>query len=319
MNITTEFLKHSIVVAESVEADAIIVYADVFSSLEQLDGFLKSSGSIPIFLAARGGIDQADSAARTEAARSANTIRVPGIRLTRLGQIKIAVLVGFSKGLFARGDRLVCLSGIAGNGVLDTLVIMEVGDEFEMFAATGTVEITRHLNPEVFERVLDIATTLGYEGREGKPVGTSFIIGDTERVMTLARQMVLNPFKGYPEDERNILDPALEETIKEFAAIDGAFLIHGNGRIETAGVYLMPETTGELLPRGLGTRHQAAAGITAQTEAIAITISESTGSVTVFRKGKILIELERPRPIGSWSAQEGWAFPGLREPVSPKP
>jgi len=307
MNFTSEILHHAAAMAKSIEADALIVYADVFSSLRDIDSFLDETAGFPVYLAARGESHEGSEATR------ANIIRVPGIRLTRLGQIKMAVLLGFSRGHFVKGNRLVCLSGIAGSGRLDTLVIMEVGDEFEMFAATGTPEVASNINPEVFERVLDIATTLGYEGREGKAVGTTFVIGDVNRVLEFSHQMVLNPFRGYPEEERNILDPALEETVKEFAAIDGAFVIHPDGQIEAAGIYLKPETGSEALPRGLGTRHQSAAGITAISSAIAITVSESTGTVTVFRDGKILIELERPRPIGPWTPQEAQAFPGLRE------
>jgi diadenylate cyclase len=298
-------LKHAAELAKSIEARAILVYGDVFTDAAVWCRFVDGAGAIPVILATRKG--EAEGLSDTS-----RVIRVPGIRLTRMGQVKVAVLLGLSQGLFQRGDCLVCLSGIAGSGVVDTMVIMGVGEGFEMFAATGTTEVAEHVNPEVFERVLDLAASLGYEGRQGKPVGTTFVIGDSERVLGLSRQMVLNPFKGYAEEERNILDPTLEETVKEFAAIDGAFVIRGDGHVEAAGVYLKPEASGEILPRGLGTRHESAADITAATDAVAITVSESTGTVTVFWGGKILIELERPRPIGPWTPQEGRSFPGLR-------
>ncbi len=306
MDVTRDILHYSTQMARKIKARAVVVYADVFHGPEALSSFLDAAGDVPIVVATRG--DPVPSSLPGDV----EVIRVPGIRLTRLGQIKIAVLLGFSRGLFHQGDRLICLTGIAGSGVLDTIVFMEVGEEFEMFAASGAEEISEHVNPEVFERVLDIAVSLGYTGREGKPVGTTFVIGDTDNVLARSVQMVLNPFKGYPEEERNILDPALEETVKEFAAIDGAFVIRGDGLIEAAGVYLRPETGGETLPRGLGTRHNSAAGITAVTRAVAVTVSESTGTVTVFRDGKILIEVERPRPIGEWGAREERLFPGLR-------
>lgn len=292
MNLTERILHHSTALAKSIRATGIVVYLDVFPNRESLFDFIKNSDLIPVIGAAREPWDSGSS-------EGIFVIRVPGIRLTRLGQIKIAVLIGFSKGYFKKGDRLVCLSGIAGSGMLDTIVIMEVGEEFEMFSASGAIEIASHVNPEVFERVLDIATSLGYEGRERKPVGTTFVIGDVENVLANSRPMILNPFKGYPAEERNVLDPTLEETIKEFAAIDGAFVIGGDGLVEAAGVYLVSDMDGQILPRGLGSRHNAAAGITKITRAVAITVSESTGTVTVFRDGKILVELERPRPIGS--------------------
>ena len=47
-------------------------------------------------------------------------------------------------------------------------------------------------------------------------------------------------------------------------------------------------------PKGLGSRHIAAAGITGATNAIAMVISESTGAVRVFKKGKVFVSIEKP-------------------------
>jgi len=106
--------------------------------------------------------------------------------------------------------------------------------------------------------------------------------------------MILNPFHGYPPAQRDILDDALLETLREYAILDGAFLIRGDGQIETAGVYLRPAVPGEPLPLGLGARHATAAGITATAECLAVTISESTGTVRVWRSGRIVTEIKRP-------------------------
>jgi diadenylate cyclase len=106
---------------------------------------------------------------------------------------------------------------------------------------------------------------------------------------------VINPFHGYPENERNIVDPRLEETIKEFSAIDGAFVIRGDGVILAAGRYLAPGSKlDDQLPQGLGTRHQAAAGITAITRAIALCISQSTGTVSIFKEGRLITDIQKP-------------------------
>jgi DNA integrity scanning protein DisA with diadenylate cyclase activity len=148
------------------------------------------------------------------------------------------------------------------------------------------------LRPEVLERVIGIAGSLAAEGREGKPVGTIFVVGDTDRVQKSCRPMVINPFYGYREDDRNILDPFMEETVKEFSSIDGAFVIRGDGVIMSAGSYLLPNIPGQELPSGYGARHEAAAGITATTDAIAIVISESTRQVSVFRKGAMITALD---------------------------
>jgi len=107
---------------------------------------------------------------------------------------------------------------------------------------------------------------------------------------------VLNPFKGYTPSERNILDYSLEETIKELATLDGAFIVRGDGVMETCGAYIRIASQEEFeLPRGLGARHHAAAAITAVTDSIAVTVSESTGTVTIFHRGRILTEIQTPR------------------------
>ena len=67
------------------------------------------------------------------------------------------------------------------------------------------------------------------------------------------------------------------------------------GVIETAGAYLRITSGADLnLPAGLGARHQAAAGISAVTRAIAVTVSQSTGIVSIFRNGILVMEIERP-------------------------
>jgi hypothetical protein len=48
----------------------------------------------------------------------------------------------------------------------------------------------------------------------------------------------LNPFYGYKEEDRNILNPFMDETMKEFSSIDGAFIIRGDGVVLSAGSLL---------------------------------------------------------------------------------
>jgi DNA integrity scanning protein DisA with diadenylate cyclase activity len=154
------------------------------------------------------------------------------------------------------------------------------------------------IRPAVILRALSLAIELAAEGREAQPVGTMFVIGDTRQVMRHARQLVLNPFHGYARTLRSLLDPSLAETIKEFALIDGAFIVQGDGMVVSAGTYLIPKSSARL-PHGLGTRHHSAAAITGHTHAMAITVSQSTGTVTVFRNAQIVLKLERATPTRS--------------------
>jgi diadenylate cyclase len=75
--------------------------------------------------------------------------------------------------------------------------------------------------------------------------------------------------------------------------IDGAFVVEADGSIRSAGTYLTPKCLVKNLAGGLGARHQAAAAITAETRAIAVTVSQSTGTVTLFQEGRVVLTLER--------------------------
>ena len=298
-DVTSLFLELAAAAAARTGLQAILIYADVFLTRSGLSEFISKVGASKVVLVAREG----DSFAGC-AEKGAAVISVPGIKLSRMGQIKMAVLVGFSRKVFKSGDRVLCLSGIAGSGVLDTIFFLEIGREFELLAAVGD-ETLPDVNPDVFERVLDIAISLATDGREARPVGTAFVIGDAENLRPYTEQMIFNPFRGYPETERNVLDPMMEETIREFSALDGAFVIRRDGVVESAGTFLKSTMLGEQLPRGLGARHQSAAAITATTRSIAITVSESNGTVTVFKGGKILMDFEPPRPDVSARPRRG--------------
>jgi len=128
------------------------------------------------------------------------------------------------------------------------------------------------------------------EGREGNPVGSLFVVGDSQNVLEASRPLILNPFQGYSEDQRRITDPDLAETVKEIAQIDGAFVIRHDGVILSAVWYLDTPAKGIQFLKGLGTRHLAAAAISKATEAIAITVSSSTRTVRIFRRGKIVMQ-----------------------------
>lgn len=140
----------------------------------------------------------------------------------------------------------------------------------------------------VVQRLLEIAIELSIEGREGHPIGTLFVIGDVKNVLKHSHSMLPNPFRGH---KINVLDRESKEIIKEFAQLDGAFIISSRGRIVSAGVYLEVDPKGLklMLPPGLGSRHIAAAGITKLTRATSISLSES-GTIRVFKNGIMLLE-----------------------------
>jgi DNA integrity scanning protein DisA with diadenylate cyclase activity len=87
----------------------------------------------------------------------------------------------------------------------------------------------------------------------------------------------------------------MDETIKEFSSIDGAFVIRGDGVVESAGSLIQAADYDHALPGGLGSRHAAAAAISVATQCISVVISSSTGQVTLFRRGVMLPLTEKRR------------------------
>jgi diadenylate cyclase len=74
---------------------------------------------------------------------------------------------------------------------------------------------------------------------------------------------------------------------------DGAVLIQ-QGRVSHAGA-ILPLTLRTDLPEGVGTRHRAAVGITEETDAAVIVVSEETGAISVVMGGEMIRSLDAPR------------------------
>jgi diadenylate cyclase len=218
----------------------------------------------------------------------ANTIQVRSFSRQRLAQLRSALLVALTRGVIAFTDRVCCVGGMTGSNQFDTLVVVDVEREFQTLLTGHNDLLPEDVKPEVIERVIAVATELAVEGREGRPVGSLFVVGDTAKVEKLVKPLVLNPFYGYKEEDRNILNPFMDETIKEFSSLDGAFVIKGDGVVESAGSLIQATDAEHNLPSGLGSRHAAAAAISVATDCIAIVVSSSTGQVTLFRRGVML-------------------------------
>lgn len=261
-------------------ARAIVVAADALPELETLPA--------RTILVARGGLDE--PIVRRLAPSAVAVIEVPPAQLDRMGQVRLAALIALAQGELERRDVAVFLTG-PYRATMDTLVVMSFESEYELLDAGDDAADHRVADRAVFHRVLTIALRIGQFGREGRPVGALFVIGDHEAVLERSDQMILNPFRGYAIDERNVLDDRTTETLREFAALDGAIVIRDDGTIESAGTQLRIGRTADL-PAGLGARHGAAAGITAGTAAIAITVSETDGTVRVWRAGRLAAGFE---------------------------
>jgi DNA integrity scanning protein DisA with diadenylate cyclase activity len=286
-SINKVMIDYAIKIAQEVEADALLVCIDIINEIVALPKDLKNT--IEVIIVAR-----ENEELPSEISNYARKLDIPNVNLTRVGTIKIAIAKGIVLGMFKKGDKIVCISGVPRFGYADSIFVIDVGKEFEILTSDYINDIIESVRPEVFNAVLNIACEIAAQGRESRKIGTMFVLGDEDKVMQLSRQMIINPFLGYTEDERNILNQELIETIKEFSAIDGAFIVKENGAIVTAGRHLNAALDSRDFPAGLGSRHIAAAGITNLTKAVAIVISQSSGNVSVYKNGKLFVTIEKP-------------------------
>lgn len=219
--------------------------------------------------------------------RGHRVVVIPAYEYSRVERIKVALVAAGA--LFHQGETVLCLTG--SGKIVDTMLKIEVGEESDDVLALESLRLPPAIELPVAEQVLVLAQAVGQEGFEGHPVGTILVLGDAIAVMEKSKQLTINPFQGLSEAERNILDPKIRDAVKNFSVLDGAFVIREDGVVLAAGRYLQSGGEDVKIPLGLGARHAAAAFITATTEAIAVVVSQTSGSVRVFRHGDIIFEI----------------------------
>jgi DNA integrity scanning protein DisA with diadenylate cyclase activity len=185
--------------------------------------------------------------------------------------------------------------------VIDTISIIRLGEHLGQLTMRDLRQLKTRIPFETLRIAVDLAVDIGREGREGKPVGTLLVVGDHRKVLGYSRPMGFDPVRGYSRAERNLTDVKVREGIKEIAQIDGAFVVSSDATVMAAGQHISAPRASDLaLPKGLGARHWAAAEITRATSAIAISVSESSGTVRLFQNGDVMLRIEPLRRPMKW-------------------
>lgn len=143
---------------------------------------------------------------------------------------------------------------------------------------------------QALEHVILLAAEIAREGREGRKIGTLFVVGDTETVVARSRPLLLDPLYGHPPELLHVERPDFRETVKELAQLDGAFVVEDDGTFVAAGRYIDVDLSPENFLPGLGTRHAAGASITSETTSVAVVVSASS-VVRVFARGELRAEI----------------------------
>lgn len=97
---------------------------------------------------------------------------------------------------------------------------------------------------------------------------------------------------------------------------DGAVIVRGDRVVAATAVLPLPENPSAT--RSMGTRHLAALGVTAVSDAIAVVVSEETGTISVARFGRIARNLDEgrlSRLLYRWYARSERRVAGAFEPL----
>lgn len=97
---------------------------------------------------------------------------------------------------------------------------------------------------------------------------------------------------------------------------DGAVIIQGD-RVAAAACFL-PLTTNPGMLRRLGTRHRAAIGVTDETDALAVVVSEESGKISVAQRGDLEPDVSLER-LQEWLTRlTSGRMPRVEEPPEPQ-
>src|SRR5229473_930062 len=280
-----EFLRTVLSLAAKAEVDRLLLVSDVPLSAEHLRG--RSLKKKLVYAVSE------DRLAQALRRQGYVCVTVPPYDYSRVEKVKVALVAAMTANVLVDGENVLCLTGRSGARMPDTLIRLQIGRGFEEKADIDTIGLGAEFNPQVVEALVSLAMAIGHEGFEGHPIGTIFVLGDSTVVMEQSKQLTINPFQGISEAERNVLDPQIREAIKNFAVLDGAFVIREDGVVLAAGRYLHTGEGNVELPLGLGARHAAAAAITVETQAVSISVSQSSGAVRVFKGGQAVLELQQ--------------------------
>lgn len=283
--------------AEQHSADAILFLAERPVDWSKLQAAV---GSRTLLIAADSE-DQLAGAQDDENGPSLETILLGMNDAPVYERLTQALLEAVGEELLEAGSTVVTLYSSYDPGVIDSLSLIRLDEHLGRLTVRDLRQIETKVPTKTLKRVIDLAVEIGREGREGKPVGTLFVVGDHRKTIDLCKPMGFDPVKGYTAAERSLSDSKVREGVKEIAQMDGAFIVSNNGTVIASAQHLSAPSSKEIsLSKGLGARHWAAAQISRATDAIAVAISSSSGTVRVFQGGEVVLRVEPLHRAMTW-------------------
>lgn len=280
--------------SREIDARAVVMLSELPFDFQAIKGLLSHAQ-----LVVASDKIEVQAAAREDEIALVPLLNEPESRQMQLSQ---ALLEAIADELLQAGDKVVALYAAFEHDEVDSISIINLGEQLSRLTSRDLQRLETQVPLETLQLVVNLAVEIGREGREGKPVGALFVVGQHRKVMQLSHEQVHDPFRGYSAKEKQIRDPRVCESIKELAQLDGAFVISSDGVAQAACRILDAPATGVTLSKGLGSRHWAAAAISKVTKAIAIAVSESTGTVRIFQDGAVVLRIEPMDRAMKWQS-----------------
>lgn len=211
-----------------------------------------------------------------------------------------ALLESVADDLLTPGACVVALYSGFEVDTIDSVSVINLDEHLGRLTVHDLRQLETRVPLDTLKTTVDLAVDIGREGREGKPVGTLFVVGDHRKVLKHCHPLGFDPVRGYSVEERRLEDSKVRESVKEIAQLDGAFVVSSDGTIVSACQYISAPAAEITLSKGLGARHWAAAAISRATGAVAITVSESNGTVRLFQNGEVMLRIEPFRRAMKW-------------------
>ena len=219
---------------------------------------------------------------------------------TMQDQLTQAVLASVAADYILSGSKVVAVYSNFDNESFDTVSVLSLTERLGRLTARDLRKLKTKVPLDTLKLVVDLSVSIGRDGREGKPIGTMFVVGDHRRVLEESRPGGFDFVKGYSRKERNLFDARTREGLKEIAQLDGMFIVAADGTIEGAGRIIDTSPVEITMTKGLGSRHFAGAAISKNTKAIAVVVSQSSGTVRIFQNGEVVLRIEPMQRAMKW-------------------
>ncbi|MEL7496854.1 MAG: diadenylate cyclase [Planctomycetota bacterium] len=294
------YLDAAIKLAKAVEADGVLVLLERTTDWARLK---KKAANLTLIVATN---DAAIHASAAENELNSVLLDIPESSIQN--QLTQAMIESVAAEAIRPGSTIVSVYSNFDTDEIDTITVLKLNDRLGRLTARDLKKLETKVPLDTLKMVVDLAVSIGREGREGKSVGTLFVVGDHRKVLEESRPAGFDMVKGYTRKERNIADSRVREGIKELAQLDGCFVISADGTIEGSARIIDTSPVEITMSKGLGSRHFAGAAISKNTKAIAVVVSESNGTVRIFQNGEVVLRIE---PL-----QRAMKFKGLEDEMT---